>query len=84
MSLTLGDGELLLEYSTGLYQIEKVFFGGDDLQLALREDYGVEVGRYDPRDIDANGMPTVRAKQDLDIFRLYNDSAAEPSPGDDS
>ena len=67
-----GDGDLLLEYSTGLHQIEEVTSGGDDLQLALRDDYGVEVGRYDPRDVDADGMPTVRAKSELEIFRGYN------------
>ncbi len=65
-----GEGDLLLEYSTGLHQVEEALFGCDDLPLALRTDYGLEVGHYDPKDIDAGGMPTVRSKKELGIFRL--------------
>ncbi len=65
-----GAGDLLLQYSTGLHQIEEVKFGGEDLLAALRDDYGIEVGRYDPEDVDTDGMPTLRSKRDLDIFRL--------------
>ena len=78
-----GAGDLAVEYSTGLHGIEEVTFGGDDLVTALQDIYGVQVGCYDPRDVDADGMPTVRTKKELDIFRLYNDSAAETPPGVD-
>jgi hypothetical protein len=77
-----GVGDLLRIYSTGLHELKEVTFVSDDLPVARRDDYGVDVGHYDPRDINADGVPTVRAKSELEIFREYNASDAHDSLGD--
>ena len=78
-----GAGDLFLMSSTGLHEIEEVTPLIDDLHAALRNDSGVEVGHYDPRDIDAGGVPTVRSNDELGIFRHYNTSLPEFSSGGD-
>ena len=67
---TVYSGDLSVIFPVGIHQIEQVLQDAAGLSEALGDLYGVEVGGYDPEDVDPAGVPRVRAKADLDIFRF--------------
>jgi len=66
-----GKGDLTRYYAVGIHDIEEVDCAPDQLFEAVKhkDEYGVDVGRYHPKAVDAAGVPLVRTKQELDIFR---------------
>ena len=72
-----GPGDLTRMFAVGLHQLEEVSPRVADLSTAVREVYGVDVGGYDPSAVDAAGIPRVRAREELEVFRVHR--ALRPS-----
>ncbi len=64
-----GPGDLTRVFAVGLHQLEEVFPRRAELSAAVDELYGVDVGGFDPCAVDAAGVPLVRAKDELEVFR---------------
>ena len=63
-----GPGQRNLYYTIGLHELEEYVNAADfaaDLQRR-----GVWITTFDPSAVDAGGVPLVRAKHELEIFRL--------------
>jgi hypothetical protein len=54
-------------YSLGLHQLEE-YPGAENFSADLHS-RGVWIARFDPQDVDVNGVPRVRVKAELDVFR---------------
>jgi hypothetical protein len=64
-----GPGDLTRIFAVGLHQLEEVIVGLAELPAAVQGLYGVDVGGYDPSEAEAAGVPRVRAKGELEVFR---------------
>lgn len=65
-----GPGDLRLEFPVGIYQVEDVTPIDDDILAATdHEIYGLDVGGFDTNDMNAAGVPLIRTKSELDIFK---------------
>lgn len=64
-----GDGDLTRYFGIGIHQLEEVTFL-DDFSSALRDLYGINLPQINLADVDENGVPLVRAKDELEVFRL--------------
>lgn len=64
-----GPGDETRYSAAGLHELEEIPLRAGDLPSAVRELYGVEVGRYDPSEVNADGAPLVRARDQLSVFR---------------
>jgi hypothetical protein len=65
-----GPGDQTRSFAAGLHELEEILPRAGELPSAVRELYGVDVGRYDPSDVDADGVPLVRARDQLSVFRF--------------
>ena len=65
-----GPGNLTRIFAIGLHQLENVLPRVTDLPTAVQEQYGVDVGGYDPAAVVAHGVPQVRGRDELDVFRV--------------
>jgi hypothetical protein len=63
-----GPGHRNLYYTLGLHELEE-YANAADFAADL-ERRGVWVTSFDPTAVDAAGVPRVRAKQELEVFRL--------------
>jgi hypothetical protein len=73
-----GPGDLTTMFAIGLHEIEELPCAPQDLQSAVRECYGVDVGRFDLRAVDQLGVPLIRSKLDLDVFRTLKILQGKP------
>ncbi len=64
-----GVGDLTRMFAVGLHELDEVSLRVADLSAAVREMYGVDVGKYDPSMVDITGLPQVRSKDELQVFR---------------
>ncbi len=64
-----GPGDIAKLSAIGIHDLEEITPLASGLASALGELYGVEVGRYDPKAVDADGVPLVRSRDDLEVFR---------------
>jgi hypothetical protein len=64
-----GPGDLTSYFAIGLHELEEVLPRLDELPTALAERYWLDVGVYDPAAVDADGVPLVRARDQLEVFR---------------
>lgn len=64
-----GSGDLTRMFPVGLHQLEEVLPRLAELPAAVRDLYGVDVGGFDPSDVDAAGVPRVRVRDELEVFR---------------
>lgn len=65
-----GPGDLTRIFPIGLHQLEDVMPRVAELPTAVQELYGVDVGGYDPAAVDAHGVPRVRGRDELEVFRV--------------
>jgi hypothetical protein len=65
-----GPGDETRFFAAGIHELEETLPRPDELPSAVLELYGVDVGRYDPSDVDADGVPLVRARDQLKVFRF--------------
>jgi len=70
-----GRGELTRYFALGIHQLEELIERPDDLPAAVRGLYGVNLGLYDPAEVDADGVPLVRDRDQLQAFRHPTRSA---------
>jgi hypothetical protein len=70
-----GPGQRNVYHTLGLHELEEYpsaeNFGGD------LERRGVWITAIDPNDVDATGVPRVRTKDELEIFRLKRPAAGD-------
>jgi hypothetical protein len=65
-----GSGNLTRKFAVGIHQVDELELPApSNLPAAVRRLYGVDVGRYDPGEVDPGGTPLVRAKTELAIFQ---------------
>ena len=67
-----GEGDLTRFYNLGIHEIELLSSSLEDLSEDLpkqAKDYGFSFGTFNITDVDENGIPLIRKKQDLEIFR---------------
>ena len=64
-----GPGDLTVTSAAGIHEIEEVLTPPGELRSALHALYGVDLGGFDPDSRNADGMPLVRDKAELAIFR---------------
>jgi hypothetical protein len=64
-----GPGDRTEYFALGLHQLEELTERLADLTEAVQGPYGLEIGLYDPADADAAGVPLVRARDQLEVFR---------------
>lgn len=65
-----GPGDLTRILAMGLHELEEILPRECELASAVREFYGVDVGLYDPRAVDGDGVPPVRVRDQLSAFRM--------------
>lgn len=65
-----GPGDLTKIFPLGLHQLEEVLPRLTELPTAVCELYGVDVGGFDPSDVDVVGVPLVRTRNELEVFRV--------------
>lgn len=64
-----GAGDLTVQSSVGIHQLVEVA-SLTNIASESQELYGVGLPGFCPTDVDPDGKPTVRQKDDLEIFRL--------------
>ncbi len=64
-----GPGDLTQIFAVGLHQLEELIPGAGELIAALRQPYGADIGTFDPLDVDDAGVPRVRSRDELEVFR---------------
>ena len=64
-----GRGDRTKVDGCGIHQLEEIT-SLKDFADKTRDLYGVHLPGFDPSDVDSCGVPTVRQKDDLEIFRL--------------
>jgi hypothetical protein len=64
-----GEGHLTLFYGLGVHEIEQLVCPLSELLKVVQGLYGLDVGVFVPTDVDSQGIPLVRAKADLEVFR---------------
>ena len=64
-----GPGDLTVTSAAGIHEIEEVLTTPGELKSALHALYGVDLGGFDPDSRNADGVPLVRDKAELSIFR---------------
>ncbi len=67
-----GHGDLTQMFAVGLHQLEEVTHRRDQLSAAVGEVYGVDLGGFDPGDVDATGVPRIRDREELEVFRVLH------------
>ncbi|MDY3556527.1 hypothetical protein R5W24_005693 [Gemmata sp. JC717] len=82
-----GPGDLTRMFAVGLHQLEEVLPRRCELAAAVGEPYGVDVGGYDPSDADADGVPRLLDRNELEVFRAMrllrpHTEATDAEPGD--
>ncbi|QEH39202.1 hypothetical protein OJF2_78160 [Aquisphaera giovannonii] len=63
-----GRGEETALFALGLHQLEELIPRLGELPSAAQEHYGIDLGLYDPDDVDADGVPLVRTREQLEVF----------------
>ena len=76
-----GPGDLTSYFALGIHQLEELTESPVDLPEAVRRPYGVDLGLYDPADVDAQGIPLIRSRDQLDVFQQPSPSARSDRPG---
>ena len=64
-----GDGDLTRHFGIGIHQLEEVETI-DEFSDAARDLGGVSLPEFSLADVDRNGVPIVRPKDQLEVFRL--------------
>ena len=64
-----GDGDLTRYFGTGIHQLEEIVTL-DTFPAAVRDIYGVSLPEFSLAHLDGNGVPIVREKDQLEVFRL--------------
>jgi hypothetical protein len=64
-----GPGDLTKMWAYGIHQLEEIA-RLTDLPHKVRDTYGIGLPAYHIGDFDHRGMPTVREKHDLEVFRV--------------
>ena len=64
-----GEGDKTLFYNLGIHEIELLDWPLENLLEQVQMDYGVDLANVYPAEVDENGIPLIRTKQDLAIFR---------------
>jgi hypothetical protein len=70
-----GPGDLTRYFALGIHQLEALVEPPADLPEAVQRPYGVGVGLYDPAEVDAEGIPRIRTRDQLEIFQDPSSSA---------
>lgn len=65
-----GPGDLTEFFGVGIHQLAEVLFL-DDFSSAACDLYGISLPNVEPGDVDENGVPLVRAKDELEVFRRF-------------
>ena len=63
-----GPGDLSLMTAVGIHDIEQICDDPHFLPEKLADVYGLDVGVFDPVQVDEDGIPLVREKDQLSIF----------------
>lgn len=66
-----GPGDVTRIWAIGIHQLEEVARIEEVAGMA-REIYGLDLPGFYLGDVDANGVPLVRKKEELEVFRLQN------------
>jgi hypothetical protein len=64
-----GDGDLTRYFGIGIHQLEEIETL-DEFPAAVRDLSGVLLPEFSLADVDRNGVPLVREKDQLEVFRL--------------
>lgn len=64
-----GPGDLARVFAVGLHQLEEAAPRRGELSAAVGELYGVDLGGFNLCEVDPAGVPRVRAREELEVFR---------------
>src|SRR5262245_15030478 len=64
-----GPGDVTQWFGMGIHQLEEVTTTAE-FSAAVRELYGVTLPNFDPSEVTAQGIPIVRDKDQLEVFRV--------------
>lgn len=79
-----GEGDLTCIFAIGIHQLEEVSRLSQIAEQS-HELYGIELPGFFLRDVDSSGVPIVRQKDELEVFRLrrlFRDGLADTKPSD--
>jgi hypothetical protein len=77
-----GEGDLTRIFAVGIHQLEEVARIGE-LREKAQELYGIALPGFYLGDVDVSGVPVVRQKEELEVFRLrrlFHGGSAAISP----
>jgi hypothetical protein len=63
-----GPGDFTLMFAIGIHELSEIV-NANEVVAKAKELYGIVLPGFWLGDIDANGVPTVRSKKDLEVFR---------------
>jgi len=72
-----GDGNLTKFKGIGIHQIEEIC-NLAELPKTAAGTYGVDLAAFNPSEVNAQGAPIIRAKDELEIFRILALTAVRP------
>lgn len=64
-----GEGDLTRIFAVGIHQLEEVARTSEVLEMA-HEPYGIALPGFYLGDVDVGGVPVVRQKEELTVFRI--------------
>lgn len=64
-----GKGDRTIIDAIGIHQLEEIT-SLSDFATGVQELYGVDLPGFNPADTDSDGVPTLRSKDDLEVFRM--------------
>ena len=76
-----GPGDLTRYFALGIHQLEDLTEPLADLPEAVQRPYGIGVGLYDPAEVDDDGIPLIRAQDQLDVFQHPFPAVRSEKPG---
>ncbi len=64
-----GCGDSTRYFGVGIHQLEELTWM-DEFLTAVHDLYGVSLPHFNMEDVDANGVPIIREKDELEVFRV--------------
>ena len=64
-----GAGDLTTFNAVGIHELQEITPIGA-IRATASQEYGIDLPGFDPSDVDSSGRPTVRDRDDLEVFRL--------------